>query len=428
MGLISNLEVVLDKWIVTGSLATRRRAYNILQQIHRLSLDNELYKRAERLVKRSGMPMEEPPPVLNPEHIPATDQPSSTSGGMSLEQNDNVDRRMKNAYSPIMEDGTSSTTSTNSLTTTADTNDDSSSSSCGGYIPIIKTGQQQQTTTSIATSGDNRINLAEERLQWEREQQERNALEKHYNTVSKKRNDDASASATANATGGGGARSALSARMQGGGGKTDPFVSNMVEGSLDPLREFANDKKELQGAMSSSSSSLGHDDNNESSDVPPPLDSSDINNNYASIKASELIARAGSGNAFTGKTLGVGGLDDVLSEIQRRVWIPLAAPPSLLHELGIQPVRGLLLYGSPGCGKTLLARKLGSILSPARPITIVSGPEILDKFVGSSEKNLRDVFDNPPELYFHYKKNYGDELAKTALHVIVLDEVSRSKY
>lgn len=401
MGLISNLETVLDKWIITGSMATRRRAYNILQQIHRLSLDNELYKRAERLVKRSGMPMEEPPPVLNPEHVPATDQPSS----MSLEQNDNVDRRMKNAYSP-MEDDTTSTTSTNTMST----DNDDESSSCGGYIPIIKTGQQQTKTTS----DDNRINLAEERLQWERQQQERNALEKHYNTVSKKKNDNAT-----NTTGGG-ARSALSARMQ-GGEKTDPFVSNMVKGSLDPLREFANDKKELQGAMSSSS--LG-DDNDEAG--IPPLDSNI--NNYASIKASELIARAGSGNAFMGKTLGVGGLDDVLSEIQRRVWIPLAAPPSLLHELGIQPVRGLLLYGSPGCGKTLLARKLGSILSPARPITIVSGPEILDKFVGSSEKNLRDVFDNPPELYFHYKKNYGEELAKTALHVIVLDEVSRSKY
>jgi vesicle-fusing ATPase len=46
----------------------------------------------------------------------------------------------------------------------------------------------------------------------------------------------------------------------------------------------------------------------------------------------------------------------------------------------------------------------------------------MDKFVGSSEKNLREIFDNPPELYFEFKKNYGDALAKTALHVIVLDE------
>ena len=55
-------------------------------------------------------------------------------------------------------------------------------------------------------------------------------------------------------------------------------------------------------------------------------------------------------------------------------------------------------------------------------MTIVSGPEIMDKFVGSSEKNLREIFDNPPALYAEYKKNFGDSLAKHALHVIVLDE------
>jgi ATP-dependent 26S proteasome regulatory subunit len=97
-------------------------------------------------------------------------------------------------------------------------------------------------------------------------------------------------------------------------------------------------------------------------------------------------AKAGSGTQFEGESLGIGGLDDVLAQVKRRVWIPLAAPPSLLEELGIHPVRGLLLYGKPGCGKTLLARTLGKILSPMRPITVVSGPEIMDKFVGSSEK------------------------------------------
>ena len=61
-------------------------------------------------------------------------------------------------------------------------------------------------------------------------------------------------------------------------------------------------------------------------------------------------------------------------------------------------------------------------MSPCRPITIVSGPEILDKFVGSSEKNLREIFGNPPEIYYEYKKNYGEALEKQALHIIVLDE------
>jgi hypothetical protein len=119
---------------------------------------------------------------------------------------------------------------------------------------------------------------------------------------------------------------------------------------------------------------------------------------FAAAKTSELVAKAGGGDAFTGQSLGIGGLDDVLLQVKRRIWVPLAAPPSLLHELGINPVRGLLLYGMPGCGKTLLAKKLGQILSPARPITIVSGPELLDKYVGSSEANLREIFDNPPWL------------------------------
>ena len=96
--------------------------------------------------------------------------------------------------------------------------------------------------------------------------------------------------------------------------------------------------------------------------------------------SSELIARAGAGSAFTGEKLGIGGLDDVLSQVKRRIWTPLAAPPSLLQELGTQPVRGLLLYGLPGCGKTLLARSLGKILSPSRACTIVSGPEIMDRY------------------------------------------------
>lgn len=102
----------------------------------------------------------------------------------------------------------------------------------------------------------------------------------------------------------------------------------------------------------------------------------------AATRVSEIIAKAGGESAFCGEGMGIGGLDDVLAQVRRRVWVPLAAPPNLLRELGISPVRGLLLYGAPGNGKSLLARKLGQILSPMRPITVVSGPEILDRFVG----------------------------------------------
>jgi hypothetical protein len=51
----------------------------------------------------------------------------------------------------------------------------------------------------------------------------------------------------------------------------------------------------------------------------------------------------------------------------------------------------------------------------------VSGPEILDKFVGSSEKNLREIFDNPPDIYDSFRigeRDAGTAIASAALHVI----------
>jgi len=55
-----------------------------------------------------------------------------------------------------------------------------------------------------------------------------------------------------------------------------------------------------------------------------------------------------------------------------------------------------------------MARTIGEILSPARPITVVAGPAIMDKFVGSSEKNLREIFDNPPDIYEKYRLGEPD--------------------
>lgn len=222
-------------------------------------------------------------------------------------------------------------------------------------------------------------------------------------------------------------KSALSRRMTTtNSGKTtrkpDVLMSSVL--SPDDIATIANDKESLQKAMEGG----GYGDDNSNSSEGPTA-----NADLAAGRVSQMIARAGSGHSFEGGNLGIGGLDDVLVEIKRRIWTPLAAPPSLLKELGIHPVRGLLLYGKPGCGKTLLARQIGTLLSPLRPITVVSGPEVLDKFVGSSEKNLREIFDNPPDIYDKYRLNEvdgGDSIASQALHVVVMDEfdaIARSR-
>jgi vesicle-fusing ATPase len=89
-----------------------------------------------------------------------------------------------------------------------------------------------------------------------------------------------------------------------------------------------------------------------------------------------------------------------------------------LALLGLTPVRGLLLYGPPGCGKTALAREISRALR-ARAPKILSAPELLDRWVGSSEKLIRQLFaDAEAEL-----AACNGDATKSALHVIVIDEI-----
>ena len=89
-----------------------------------------------------------------------------------------------------------------------------------------------------------------------------------------------------------------------------------------------------------------------------------------------------------------------------------------LAALGLTPVRGLLLHGSPGCGKTLLAREIARLLQ-SNDVKIVSAPELLEKWMGSTEKLIRNLFrDAEQEL-----RACGGDSTKSSLHVIVIDEI-----
>ncbi|MGE4275360.1 MAG: 26S protease regulatory subunit, partial [Candidatus Methanomethylophilaceae archaeon] len=84
----------------------------------------------------------------------------------------------------------------------------------------------------------------------------------------------------------------------------------------------------------------------------------------------------------------VGGLDDVKREIEE-VFIPSESPRAY-ERLGIRPAKGILLYGPPGTGKTLIAKAVAN-RSGANFIS-VSGPEVMSKWLGESEKAIRQIF------------------------------------
>ncbi len=85
----------------------------------------------------------------------------------------------------------------------------------------------------------------------------------------------------------------------------------------------------------------------------------------------------------------VGGLSEVKQRLREAVEWPLKYP-ALFAQAGIAPVKGILLAGAPGCGKTLLAKALAS--QSGINFISVKGPELLSKYVGESERALRDIF------------------------------------
>lgn len=118
---------------------------------------------------------------------------------------------------------------------------------------------------------------------------------------------------------------------------------------------------------------------------------------------------------FNFEDLGIGGLGKEFGDIFRRAFAARVFPPHVVRDLGIKHIKGMLLYGPPGCGKTLIARKLAKFLKAAEP-KIVNGPEILNKYVGASEENVRKLFEDA-------EKEFKAQGENSQLHIIIFDEI-----
>jgi transitional endoplasmic reticulum ATPase len=101
----------------------------------------------------------------------------------------------------------------------------------------------------------------------------------------------------------------------------------------------------------------------------------------------------------------IGGLSEEVKKVREMVELPLKHP-ELFERLGIEPPKGILLHGPPGCGKTLLAKAVANE-SDAAFLTI-NGPEVVSKFVGEAEKKIREKF---------------EEAEKKAPAIIFIDEI-----
>src|SRR5919199_740446 len=101
----------------------------------------------------------------------------------------------------------------------------------------------------------------------------------------------------------------------------------------------------------------------------------------------------------------IGGLGKEVRRIREMIELPLRYPV-LFERLGIEPPKGILLHGPPGCGKTLIARAVA--YETAAHFFHVNGPEVINKFYGQSEANLRQMF---------------EEAQRLAPSVIFLDEI-----
>ncbi|AMD16815.1 CdcH [Methanobrevibacter sp. YE315] len=164
---------------------------------------------------------------------------------------------------------------------------------------------------------------------------------------------------------------------------------NMSFGSLfDELMDFTPTMKEIKFAVISTNPK----------DIVIVGPNTEVQLHESPVDVSKI---EGVGNLVDVSYEDIGGLKDEVKKVREMIEIPLKRP-ELFEKLGIAPPKGVLMHGPPGTGKTLLAKAVASE-SDAHFIAI-NGPEIMSKYVGGSEENLREYFEeaeeNSPSIIF----------------------------
>jgi transitional endoplasmic reticulum ATPase len=126
----------------------------------------------------------------------------------------------------------------------------------------------------------------------------------------------------------------------------------------------------------------------------------------------------------------IGGLGVEITAMREIVELPLRHP-ELFARLGVEPHSGVLLYGPPGCGKTLLAKVIAS--ESDANMYLINGPEIMNKYYGETEARLREIFkeakDNSPSIIFideidaiapNREEDYGDVEKRVVAQLLAL--------
>merc|ERR1719424_1327089 len=109
----------------------------------------------------------------------------------------------------------------------------------------------------------------------------------------------------------------------------------------------------------------------------------------------------------------VGGLEDQIQEIKESVELPLTHP-ELYEDIGIKPPKGVILYGEPGTGKTLLAKAVANQTSAT--FLRVVGSELIQKYLGDGPKLVRELF------------RVADDLSPTIVFIDEIDAVGSKRY